>query len=248
VDAADSRFQTIAHRRSNERPSGDPDEDPRRADFSPSARRFGIIAAIFVCVLNVAYAVVLMLGLRSLRSPDDPIADPYFAAMEVLILLIAPAFVAMMAAVHAYAPRDLKVFSLAALVFTGVLAGITSGVHIVVLTVGRQVSAAELPALPVLFGFRWPSVIYALDILAWDLFYPLAVLLAAPLFRGDGLARVVRVALVASGALGLAGLLAVAVGDMGIRIIGIIGYAGLLPAIALLIVLVFARTPPDSPR
>jgi hypothetical protein len=244
----DSGEESAVARRVAATPASGFDRGVRDRAWSQPARRFGIVAASLVCALNLAYAAALVLGLRSLRSPDDPIADPYFAAMEVLILLIAPAFVAMMAAVHAYAPRDLKVFSLAALVFTGVLAGITSGVHIVVLTVGRQVSAAELPALPVLFGFRWPSVIYALDILAWDLFYPLAVLLAAPLFRGDGLARVVRVALGASGVLSLAGLLAVAVGDMGIRIIGIIGYAGVLPAIALLIALVFAQTPPDSPR
>ena len=136
------------------------------ADFSAETRRFGIAAVGLVCGLNLTYAVVLVLGLRSSRSPEDPIGDPYFALMEILILPIAPSLVAMMAAVHSYAPPAYNVFSLSALVFAGMLAGITSCVHIVVLTVGREVSAADVPSLPLFFEFRWPSVIYALDILA----------------------------------------------------------------------------------
>jgi hypothetical protein len=247
VDVAGSRRKIVTGRRSNPPDPGDPQGGLSPEDFSPPARRFGIAAAGTVVVLNLAYAVVLMLGLRSLRSPADPIADPYFALMELLILLIAPALVAMMAAVHAFAPHDLKVFSLTAVVFTGMLAVLTSAIHIVILTVGRLVPPAEAPWLATFLAFRWPSVVYALDILAWDLFYPLAVLFAAPVFRGGGIARWVRTSLLLSGALSLAGLAAMVVGDMGIRIVGIVGYAGLLPVIALLIAIVFARADGTTP-
>jgi hypothetical protein len=211
-------------------------------DFPPRAARFGAGVSLAVFVLGVAYVIPLVLGLRALASPQDPIADPYFAAMELLILLMAPALVAMMAAVHAYAPRDRKIFSLTAFLFMGLLAGMTCGIHFVLLTVGRQVSPAESPWLPLFLSFRWPSVTYALDILAWDLFYPLALLFAMPVFRGEGLARAVRIVILLSGLLSLAGLAGAAVGDMGIRNIGIVGYAGLGPVVALLLALLFRRS------
>jgi hypothetical protein len=213
----------------------------RDEDFSPAAARLGIGVALAVLVLSLAYAAALVLGLRALPSPREPIPDPYFAVMELLILLIAPALVVLMAAVHAYAPRDVKVYSLTGLVFMGLLTGTTGGVHMAVLTVGRQITPAELPGLPVFLAFRWPSVIYALDILAWDFFYPLAVLFAAGVFRGGGLARAVRVLLLLSGVLSLAGMIAPAAGDMDMRMIGIAGYAGLLPVVSLLLALEFRR-------
>jgi hypothetical protein len=223
---------------------------PGHGDFPGPAARLGVCAALTVFALSLAYAVPLVLGLRALPSPQDPIPDPYFAIMELLILASAPVLVAMMAAIHAYAARDAKVYSLTALIFMGLLAGTTCAVHIVMLTVGRQVTPVDLPWLPVFLSFRWPSVIYALDILAWDLFYPLAILFAAPVFRGRGLARAVRVCMVVSGALSLAGLLGPVVGDMGIRNIGIVGYAGVLPVVAVLLALVFRRAGEDaaSPR
>jgi hypothetical protein len=214
--------------------------------LTPRAARFGVVASLAVFVLGLAYVIPLILGLRSLAAPQDPIADPYFAAMELLILLMAPALVAMMAAIHAYAPRDAKVFSLTALVFMGVAAGVTCGVHFLLLTVGRQVSPAESPWLSMMFSFRWPAVTYALDILAWDLFYPLALLFAAPVLRGDGLPRAVRTLLLVSGTLSLVGLAGAAVGDMGLRNIGIVGYAGLGPIVALLLAIVFRRTVPTQ--
>jgi hypothetical protein len=84
-------------------------------------------------------------------------------------------------------------------------------------------------------------VIYALDILAWDLFYPLAMLFAAAVIRGAGLARALRACMVASGMISLVGLLGPVLGDMGIRNIGIVGYAGLSPVVALLLAMVFHR-------
>jgi hypothetical protein len=95
-----------------------------------------------------------------------------------------------------------------------------------------------------LLSFEWPSVAYALDILAWDVFFALSVLSAAPVFRGSRLATSVRVSLIASGVLALAGLSGVVVGDMGLRSIGIFGYAGVFPVAALLLALLFQRTSP----
>ena len=78
--------------------------------------------------------------------------------------------------------------------------------------------------MPLLLSFRWPSVSYALDILAWDVFFALSVLFAAPAFSGDRLTVAIRVVLlIARGVLALGGLSGVIVGDMRLRNIGVLG-------------------------
>jgi hypothetical protein len=223
-----------------------PGEAAVASTFTALARRLGIGSALGVVVLSGVYAVVLVLGLLTLPSPEQPIGDPLFTILELLILLLMPAMVAMMVAVHAWAPPEAKAFSLLAVVFVGVLAGVTCSLHFVILVVGRQLALAEPALMRRLLSFEWPSVAYALDILAWDVFFALSALCAAPAFGGTRLARCVRTLLVASGALALAGLGGVIVGDMRLRTIGIVGYAGVFPVVAALIALLFHRAAPGD--
>jgi hypothetical protein len=201
-------------------------------------------SAVGTTLFTAAYAATLVSGLLSLPSPQTPIGDPLFSILEILIILTMPLMVALMVAVHAWASAETKVFSLIALVFTSLLAGLTCSVHFVILTVGRQASFSGSAWMPLFLSFKWPSVAYALDILAWDVFFALSVLAAAPAFTGNRLAMSIRVLLVASGALALAGLSGVIVGDMQLRNIGIVGYAGVFPVAALLIAILFRRATP----
>lgn len=209
--------------------------------FTRQHRLLGSTAAWAVFFLLIAYAITLALGLLSLGSPADPIGDPYFSLMEVLIILMAPAMVAVMVAVHAYAPPAARAYSGTALACMTIMAGITASVHFVILTVSRPIAAAGFPWASLLFSFEWPSVAYALDILAWDVFFALSMLCAAPVFRGDRLEKVVRLLMVAGGALSLAGLVGVPLADMNIRNIGILGYVGFSLAVFPLLGILFRR-------
>ena len=211
-------------------------------DFTAAARRLGMLSAVGVVVLGAAYAVTLAAGLSSLRSPQQPIGDPFFPLLEILIILSAPLMVALMVSVHAWAPPEAKAYSLAALVFMSLLAVVTCGVHFVILTVGRQIGSVGLPWFSLLFSFTWPSVPYALDILAWDLFFGLSMLLAAPVFRGDRLRTSIRLLMIVSGVLALGGLSGAVVGDMQLRMIGVVGYAGVFPVVTVLLTMVFWRS------
>jgi hypothetical protein len=138
------------------------------------------------------------------------------------------------------------VFGLAAIVFMSLLTALTVSVHFVLLTVGRQAAFSGLPWMPLFLSFTWPSVAYALDILAWDVFFALSVLFAAPVFRGDGLTGWIRALLIVSGVLALAGLSGVFAGNMQLRAIGIAGYAGVFPIAALLLAILFHRATPQA--
>ena len=74
-------------------------------EFTATARRLGIFSAVGVVVLGVAYAVTLAVGFLSLESPQQPIGDPMFSILEVLIIVMMPVIVALMVAVHEYLQR-----------------------------------------------------------------------------------------------------------------------------------------------
>jgi hypothetical protein len=214
--------------------------------FTATARSFGILSAAATVILVVTYAVTLVVGLLSLESPQEPIGDPMFTILEVLIIVMMPAMVALMVAVHAWAPMHAKTLTLTSVVFMGLLAGLTCIVHFCVLTLSRQLEFAGQSWLPLVLSFKWPSVVYALDILAWDIFFPLSMLFAAPVFWGSRLAAWVRVLMIASGVLAFAGLSGVVVGDMQLRNIGIVGYVGVFLVVAALLAVLFYRATPQE--
>ena len=214
--------------------------------FTATARGLGIFSAAATVVLLVAYAVTLVVGLASLESPQQPIGDPMFTILEVLIILTMPAMVALMVAVHAWAPTRTKTLTLTSIVFMGLLAGVTCIVHFCILTLSRQLEFAGRSWEPLVLSFEWPSVAYALDILAWDIFFALSMLFAAPAFSGSPLAAWIRVLMIASGVLSLAGLSGVVAGDMQLRNIGIVGYVGVFLVVAALLAVLFYRTTPQE--
>lgn len=185
----------------------------------------GRIASFSVSILLLAYVVTTLLGFASLESPDDPIEDPYFTLMEIFILLLMPLMMIVMVAFHQWAPLSKHLYSLGSLAFLAITTGITSCVHFVVWTVGRPISE-QVENAEYLFSFSWPSVAYALDILAWDWFFGLSMLLAAAVVGWTTrIEKTLRVLMLISGILSLVGLIAVPLDNMQIRIIGIVGYA-----------------------
>jgi hypothetical protein len=196
--------------------------------------------------LGLAYAVTLTVGFMSLTSPQQPIDDPMFSILEVLIIVMMPMMVALMVAVHAWAPSHAKALSLTAVVFMGLLAGVTCSLHFVILTLSRQMAFASQSWLPLFLSFQWPSVAYALDILAWDFLFALSMFFAAPVFSGSRLATSIRVLMIASGVLALAGLSGVVAGDMQLRNIGIVGYVVVFLVVAGLLGVLFYRTRPQQ--
>ncbi len=215
--------------------------------FTANHRMLGRAAAWAAFFLIVVYAVTTVLGFLSLKSPQDQIGDPYFTIMELLILILMPLLVIIMIAVHGYATPDGKAYSSIALIFMVVMTVITSGLHFAVLTVSRPIEAAGFPSAPLFFSFKWPSVAYTLDILAWDWFFALSILFAAPVFKYSNLENWLRYFMIVCGVLSLVGLMGVPLAIMKVgywltvRNIGIVGYALLSPVVFLLMGIVFGR-------
>ena len=207
---------------------------------APTAYRFGIVTALALALLTLAYAIVLAIGLLTLPSPSHAIQDPWFTLMEVLILAIAPTMVAFTVALHQWVPQERQALSLSAVVFMAMCAIVTCTVHFAVLSLSRLPTFAEPSIARAVFAFQWPSVVYVLDILAWDFFFPIAALLAGASLGGSQ-ATLVRWLILASGLLAFVGLAGVPLANMQIRNIGIIGYVLVFPLAAVLMAKRFSR-------
>jgi membrane protease YdiL (CAAX protease family) len=195
------------------------------------ASRIGHLSSIGLFVVGVVYLAVVAFGIRQ-AGLEDPIVDPTLAVMEALTLLSAPLIVAVMAAIYETASRDRKVLGAMALAFAAVMAGLTSAVHFVALTAGRQTGFAVL---------QWPSTLYAVELLAWDIFLGLSLLCAAYVFVGSGIRSIARWSLAVAGALSVLGAAGPIVGDMALQRIGILGYGVGLPIAALVLSQYFRR-------
>jgi len=210
--------------------------------FTSVARRFGLIASAATVILILVYSIMLVFGFVFLSSPGQPIGDPIFTILEVLIIMMMPAMVMLMIAVHAWAPVRLKAFSLTAFTFMVMLAVVTSCLHFVILVLSRQAVFATQQWFPLFAEFKWPSVAYAVDILGWDIFFAFSMLFGAAVFRGGGLTAWIRRSMIVSGLLALAGLSGVVVGNMNLRNIGILGYVGVFLIVAILLFVLFHRS------
>ncbi len=204
-------------------------------DMNDSCHKFGRVTCLMVFLLGIFYVIITAIGLFSLESPQDTIGNPYFTIMEILSILIALLMAISLAAVHHYAPPVDKFFSLIAVILMFVTTAITSCVHFVILSVSHHMEEEQLAKYSFLFSFNWPSVVYALDVLAWDLFFALSVLFAAKVFSKNKFEKKISLLLVICGILSLIGLIGVPLQNMQIRNIGIIGYAIIAPVAFFLI-------------
>lgn len=217
-------------------------DTPPHPTWTSTERTVGRAACWAILLLSLAYVPAMLAGFLANGGFDKPVADPYLAVMEVLILLMAIPLVALFACVHSYAPANRKTLTLSAFALVTLAVGITVCVHVVLLTAGRQLDATS-PGYDLLFSWTWPSVAFALDIASWDFFLGFGLILAATAFTGPGLPVLVRRGLQLSGAVCLFGLVGAATGNMGLRDIGIAGYAVILPVVLLVMARVFAATP-----
>ena len=187
--------------------------------------RLGMWSAIGLFIIGVFYAITVAIGIYE-SGFAKPIVDPILAIMEILTLVAAPLLVTLMSTIHSTASLNFKAYSSIALAFMILVAGLTSSVHFIGLTALRQTGME---------GIVWPSILYAIELLAWDVFLGLSLLFAAPVFYGNGLKRKIRITLIITGVLCITGTLGPVTGDMRLQFISVLGYGVILPVVWLMI-------------
>lgn len=184
------------------------------------------LAGIAVIALHCAYAAATLAGFMTLARPDAPISDPWFAIMEVLIILIAVPVIIYLRALGGVVERAQARWMRASVALAALTFALSVTLHAVILAIGRDHPLAGVGGP---LAFTWPSVAYGVDILAWDGFFALALVCCAIALKGaPGMTFAARIFMLA-GLVALFGWAGPVTGDMALRNVGIIGYAVIFP-------------------
>jgi hypothetical protein len=210
--------------------------------WTSTDRRIGLWSALAVVFLALAYVLTGALGLisRGGISLDYLPPEPHLTICRSLMVLAVMAMVVLFASIHAFAPSDRKTFSLAALAFLIILVTLTSSVNFLLIVVRQESEGMRGPAWPITGHF--PSVLLALDLLAWGPFAGLALLFASMVFRGGGLQTATRLCLAVGGLMCAADVLCPALGRPGLCWLGVIGYDFVFPVGCVLMAILFRRS------
>jgi hypothetical protein len=200
--------------------------------------QFGLRLAWANFVLFIVYDLIVITGIVMGKGV---LIEPYLTIAEVMTLACTPLLILLIVAIHECAPQTAKVFSLTALGWILLLAGSTIIVHFVNLTLWRQVSVQQKMDLVRFLGWEWPSMMYAIELVAWHLFFGLSMFFAGFVFKGNGWEKAVRIALIATGFLCIFGLIGPLVGDLTWRLIGVFGYGIGFPIACVMIARVFRQ-------
>lgn len=142
-----------------------------------------------------------------------------------------------------------KTFALAAVAFVVAFAILTCSVHFASLTVGRQLAPTASPLLHRQLSFgEWPSLALCADLLAWDFFLGMSLMMAAQVFKSAGLKDGVRWSMILAGTLCLAGTRGPATGQLHIQYFGIAGYSCALPVVCTLLAILFRAERDSQPN
>jgi len=202
--------------------------------------QFGWRSAWANFVLFIVYDLIVITGIV---IGQGVLKEPYLAIAEAMTIVSAPLLILLMVAIHECAPQSTKVFSLAALGWILLLAGSTVIVHFINLTLWRQISDQQKIDYVRFLGWEWPSMLYAIELVAWHLFFGLSIFFAAFAFKGKGRERSVRITLITTGLLCIFGLIGPVVGDLTWRLVGVFGYGIGFPIVCVLIARVFRNAP-----
>ncbi len=194
-------------------------------------KQLGMYSAAALFSIGAAYFVTASIGIYQ-SGLDTPITGAILSLMEALTLLTAPLLISLWVAINAATPAERKIYSTVALCFAIVVAGLTSSVHFIGLTALLQVGEQ---------GISWPSPLYALELLAWDVFLGFALLATSCAYLGDGTKRLIRRGSFVTGIFCVVGVLGPITGEMRIQFISVIGYGVLLPALWFVMALDFSK-------
>jgi hypothetical protein len=160
----------------------------------------GLIVGSVYTVFAVLYIVNIPTGVQ------ESFSDPFRPIASMLLVLVAACMIAAMASVHAYAPAELKGFSLLSLVFMSLAMGATTLINFSFFVIlSHPAEMASAPWLSLFFPDKRPSLPGELDFAVWGWFFGISMISAAPVFREGGLEKALRIFMLATGISTVAG-------------------------------------------
>lgn len=184
--------------------------------------RTGYWLSLFSLLLGVAY---FGLVIAALVSGDFPPVGLYQSLISVVTILSVPGIVLLWVVIHHITPAEKQVFSLGSLVLMAIFATLTSiNRYNALTTVPQATVMGKTDGLEWFLPYGWPSIMAAMEVLAWGFYYGLACLCLAPVFGKTKLEQAIVWTLIASGGLSLVATLGQVVNSALLNMTGILAW------------------------
>lgn len=190
-------------------------------------------------ILFLCYDAVVISG----GAFQGQFREPFLTIAEALSIVGPIIVIVLMSAIHNCAPINSKIFSLTAFGWSLLLAGFTTAVHFVNLTLLKQLEPAQRIEFARFLGWEWPSMLYSIELAAWHMFFGMSLLFAALSFRGSGREKIVRIGFLVTGSLCIVGLIGPLIGNLTWRMMGAFAYGFIFPFVCVYVALVFQNAP-----
>lgn len=211
-----------------------------RAAARAGGRRLLYWMALFTTVLGALYLLGLA-GRLIVNGSVHAVSSPGLQTISAVVALLwDTALVILFAALRKQVRRGGRLFAELALVFMILVCALSSISWFVQLTIVPKVEQGARTVQAALLDMRNElSITYAMEHLAWGLFFGLAALFASAAIDGGRPGTWVRRLLMASGVLSLLHFLGVIVGSPALGDLGYVAWGLLLPAATALLAVKF---------
>jgi hypothetical protein len=174
-------------------------------ETSPSTQAVGFWSAVLATVFSLTYVIGQLAEwagwLGSAGGPESSSTPLGILVLLTPSLFLGSTFLLLVVSIHQVTPPARRVWSLAAVAFATAYTALISINYYVQLTwVMPRLARGEVAGMEPFLFTPFDSFLYAVDILGYS-FMSVATLLAAMVFTGRGLERVVRWFLIANGLL-----------------------------------------------
>jgi hypothetical protein len=178
---------------------------------SQQIRTIGFWSGIVLVVLGLAYLGLVFAMILS--GSGFPPVEPFLTLVNTLVLITALWIVLFWVILNQAIPKERRLFGQTSMALIVIFATLTSINRYVALTVVRQsLIMGDTIGLQWFLPYSWPSVMLAIEFLAWGFFFGLACLCLAPVFIQGKLERAISWTLVVTGILSLVAVLGQVIG------------------------------------
>lgn len=195
------------------------------------------ITGYWTSLLGVSLTLIYLTAVAGMFiSGAIPPAEPYLSIISAVSLASAPALIFLWVILHNSVPPMQKVFTQTSLALMVIFATLTSINRYVAMTVVPQsMKLGITDGLNWFMPYGWPSIMAAIEVLAWGFFLGLAFLFLAPVFRTGRLELAIFWTLIGSGIFSLIAVLGQVLNSVVLNMLGIIAWGpGLIVLFALL--------------
>jgi hypothetical protein len=206
--------------------------------------RLGYWLSVIALTLAVGYLLAVLAIILFDRMPPSA---TYQNLVSVITLVSVPVLLWLWVIIHETLPADKHLFSLGSLVMLTIFGTLTSINRYVALTVIPQALAlGKIEGIGWFQPYGWPSIMAAVEVLAWGFYLGLAFFCLAPAFVKGKLERFIFWTLIISGVLCLLAALGQVLNSTWLNMLGILAWGPGLITLFILLARWFKETELNS--